>query len=155
MSNIATGLYTALTSSLGQLGGAVNAGIQAAIPGLISGGLPLLIQAATAKRTSHTYGMVPAGGETMNGNYYPAVMPGGAPLSLVPGGPSLTPVYSGGPTMLQRGLAELGLGSGTRMPRTIEQQDAAGRTRTYVLAPMVKYRVSISRAGRRRCSGGR
>ena len=148
-------------TSVGAFFGALGSGLQSAVTGLTPIIAPALAAALPSLLTPKQ--RMPA--------YYPQAMPGGAmpygyngygssPLSLVPGGPQLIPAGVMAPVGPDAGFLEglantTGIGSGNRLPRTVEGKDSRGRTRVYVLAPMVKYRVSISRAGRRRCSGGR
>lgn len=104
-----------------------------------------------------------------------AAMPGGAPIyggggyNMLTGGSSgsIWPFTPGNP---YGGIGEPGgifggstqvvpnySRGGPRLPRQIMVPSPSNPAvqRTYVLAPMVRYRVSVSRAGRRRCSGGR
>jgi hypothetical protein len=166
VATVATGFLSSLGSALGSIGSSLGSAIGGLAP-LISPGVQLASAVLAAKQPSR---LVSSAGYS-NAGYGQAYMPGGMTVPYVPnygaggqsgtlgladifgGGGGLFPLLGGSDVPSTTGGAVLR--GPSRMPRTIEGKDAAGRTRTYVLAPMVRYRVSITRAGRRRCSGGR
>jgi hypothetical protein len=176
MANIGTGitsflggLYSGAQSIATSLTGALG-GLTPLISSGLNFGSQLLASQQVSKLQRQGYSGYTAypGGAPMA---YP--FPASGLLGLVPGA-SGSPAQQAGFFGLGSGQPQLGPGgtffgltapdSGTygppmpRMARQMQVTDARGRIRTYVLAPMVRYRVSIARAGaRRRCGhrGGR
>lgn len=153
--NISTSI-SSLFSGLKSIGGAVGTGLLAAAPAALSI-LPALLQ----KQPKQT-------------GYYGGDMPNYGVTPFVPGGPSLSGVgllgdmSNFGNRMYNNlmGAAPAAPGQAcitpmvrpatVTLPHVVQvQHPGNGSIVTYVRAPRVKYRVSVSRAGGRRCSGGR
>lgn len=149
MANISTSWLGSLGKGILDIGTSIGQGVLAAAPAFA----PLIAQAIAPKPK---YQAQPYGGGYAMPNVSTTYLPGGAiggMQSIIGALGNYDPIF-GGATVPDAGGAAV-LRGPSRMPRTVEGKDAQGRTRIYVLAPMVKYRVSITRAGRRRCSGGR
>jgi hypothetical protein len=151
--NISTAL-SALGKGIVDIGGSVGSAVLAAAPAFA----PLIAQAIAPKPKLGSYQAQPYGGSYPMANVPTTYLPGGAIGGMAAITSSLGDIFGGQPIF---GGAQVPSTQGqaifsgpARMPRTVEGKDAQGRTRIYVLAPMVKYRVSIHRAGRRRCHAG-